>query len=108
MRYSRFPQRKKREKGTETDKKVKKKRPSYKKDGKYSENQSLPNMGDFKIKIVKLLSQSKTPLSPTQIGKKLKKSEAFVFVWLSSIGKSIKEIKKVGIGKYSYKTEEKN
>lgn len=72
---------------------------------KYSNNQKMPNMGDFKERITRLLEGAKTPLNTASIGKRLKKSQEFVFVWLASVGKSIPEIKKVSIDKYIYESK---
>lgn len=69
---------------------------------KWINNQTIPEMGDFKEKVVRLLQKSKKPMPPSTIGKKLNKSKEFVFIWLSSVGKHIKEIKKISTGKYSY------
>jgi hypothetical protein len=76
--------------------------------GKYSENQKIPNMGNFQKRIIKLLVEAKTPLSPESIAKRLKKSRDFVFVWLTSVGKGVPEIKRVPKGQYKYEEKTQN
>jgi hypothetical protein len=69
---------------------------------KWINNQTVPEMGDFQEKVVKLLQKSKNPMALPTIAKKLNKSKEFVFVWLCSVGKHIKEIKKISTGRYNY------
>ena len=70
--------------------------------GKFKDNDKVPDLGAFEEKIVKTLKISKNPLNIEQIAKRTSRTRDFVFVWLVSAGKAIKEIKKVDIGIYQY------
>lgn len=69
---------------------------------KFEQNQRVPDFGGFEASILKILKDSKIPVRIDQIAKKTKMSKEFVFIWLCSTGKSIKNIKKVSFGVYTY------
>jgi hypothetical protein len=77
-----------------------------KEDKKVASKEPLPgSRGKLKNDIIEILSKSKKPVKIEEIAKKLNKSEANIYVWFASTGKTIPGITKVSPGTYTFELE---